>query len=211
MNQPLPATSDIERPRGTLNERRWEEVVAAAAEVFEEQGYPTATLQDIGSRVGLLKGSLYYYISSKEDLLFEILQRGHALGLRLIEEPLDVAGAEPPVRLAEFIRRWTEGVLDAGPEMHFVERDLQHLGQERRAVILAMRERIHRFPADIVRDGIERACFDPSVDPGVVANNLFNVLNATGRWYRGTGPLAREDLITWYTNLFLRGLGGARG
>ena len=209
MSRPTAAASDIDRPRGTLNEKRWEEVVAAAADVFEERGYPTATLEDIGRRVGLLKGSLYYYISSKEDLLFEILQRGHALGQSLIEEPPHVARAEPPVRLAEFIRRWTEGVLDAGPRMHFVERDVQHLGEERRAVILAMRERLHRFPADIVRDGIGRGCFDPSVDPGVVANNLFNVLNATGRWYRATGPLAREDLITWYTNLFLRGLGWA--
>ncbi|HEX5268499.1 MAG TPA: TetR/AcrR family transcriptional regulator [Acidimicrobiales bacterium] len=210
MTQPVSA-ADTERPRGTLNERRWEEVVAAAALVFEEQGYPTATLADIGRRVGLLKGSLYYYISSKEDLLFEILQRGYALGLALIEEPAGVAGAEPPVRLAEFIRRWTEGVLDAAPRMHFVERDVQHLGPERRAVIQAMRERIHGFAVDIVGDGIERGFFDSSVDPGVVANNLFNVLNTTGRWYRGTGPLAREEIIAWYTKLFLRGVGYAAG
>jgi AcrR family transcriptional regulator len=211
VNQPVSAASDTERPRGTLNEKRWNEVVAAAAEVFEEQGYPTATLQDIGRRLGLLKGSLYYYISSKEELLFEILQRGHSLGLTLIEEAPDVASADPPVRLAEFIRRWTEGVLGADPGMHFVERDVQHLGSERRAAILAMRDRIHRFPADIVRDGIERGFFDPSVNPGVVANNLFNVLNTTGRWYRDTGPVALEELITWYTKLFLRGLGAAEG
>ena len=69
-----------EPPRGTLNEERWQEVVDAAAKVFAEKGYRAATLRDIAAELGMLKGSLYYYIETKEDLLYELLRRVHEAG-----------------------------------------------------------------------------------------------------------------------------------
>ena len=85
-------------PRGTLNETRWEEVLAVSSKVFEEKGYRGATLQDIATRLGLLKGSLYYYIQSKEDLLFEILRRAHQQGIDFVAEPPDLEGARGGIR-----------------------------------------------------------------------------------------------------------------
>ena len=65
--------------------RRHLEVLEAAARVFHEKGYESTSIQDIADAVGILKGSLYYYITSKEDLLFEILQDVHEQGLRNLE------------------------------------------------------------------------------------------------------------------------------
>ena len=45
--------------RGALNEERWEEILIAAAQVFDERGYQATTLKDVASRVGLQTGSLY--------------------------------------------------------------------------------------------------------------------------------------------------------
>src|SRR5690348_10020612 len=97
-------------PRGTLNESRWDEVLSVAAEVFGEKGYRAATLRDIASRLGMLKGSLYYYIDSKEDLLFEILRRSHLRGVEFVAETADIRAAAPAERLAHLIRNWMAGV-----------------------------------------------------------------------------------------------------
>src|SRR4029077_17243643 len=56
-------------------QRGKQEVCDAAARVFHEKGYGSSSIQDIADGVGILKGSLYYYIDSKEDLLYEILRR----------------------------------------------------------------------------------------------------------------------------------------
>ena len=53
---------------------RDEEVVAAAAKVFYERGYSAATVQDIVDELGILKGSLYHYINTMEDLFFRIFE-----------------------------------------------------------------------------------------------------------------------------------------
>ncbi|HEY9563993.1 MAG TPA: helix-turn-helix domain-containing protein, partial [Nocardioides sp.] len=53
---------------------RWDDVVSAAARVFSEKGFGGASLEDVANEVGMLKGSLYNYIKSKEDLLFAIVR-----------------------------------------------------------------------------------------------------------------------------------------
>ena len=45
--------------------------------MFFERGYEATTTQDIGAALGLLKGSIYYYISSKQGLLVELVQQYH--------------------------------------------------------------------------------------------------------------------------------------
>ena len=57
--------------------RRQQESSTRPRAMFHEQGYSTS-IQEIAQAVGILKGSLYYYIRSKEDLLYAILQGVHA-------------------------------------------------------------------------------------------------------------------------------------
>ena len=51
-----------------------QEIIAAAASLFKKKGYRATTLEDIAASVGMLKGSLYYYIRSKEELLYLVVR-----------------------------------------------------------------------------------------------------------------------------------------
>ena len=84
------------RPPGTLRPERWNEIVDAAGDVFDEKGYAAARIEDIAARVGLLKGSLYYYIDSKEDLLFAIVDGNHSRGIAVVEQGAALESADPP-------------------------------------------------------------------------------------------------------------------
>jgi AcrR family transcriptional regulator len=59
------------------------EILQTAARVFRQKGFHAARIQDIADELGMRKGSLYHYISSKEDLI-----KGLAAGAleRMIEE-----------------------------------------------------------------------------------------------------------------------------
>ena len=72
--------------------RRRQEILEAAAGVFHEKGYKATSIQDIADAVGILKGSLYYYIRSKEDLLNEILQDVHQHAIANISRLDEVEG-----------------------------------------------------------------------------------------------------------------------
>lgn len=192
------------KPRGALNERRWQEVLDAAAALFEQKGFQSTTLQDVASEVKILAPSLYYYIRTKEELLFSVMRRAHQFGLALLEEPAELKGADAETRLEAFIRRWMGGTYP--PPIRMVERDIRFLDAEHRREVLAWRDEMDDYVAGIVRQGIEEGAFASTVDPGVAASTLFVVLNATRTWFREPGRISYLELTDWYAGLFLAGL-----
>jgi AcrR family transcriptional regulator len=190
--------------RGTLNEERWEEILRAAAEEFYENGYKAARLQDIGRRVGLLTGSLYYYIDSKEDLLFALVDAAHRKGLAIAEEDGDAAAADAPTRLRGFIERSMRLHLETRADsVSVVERDRVFLSAEHRSQVDQMRRTIRRFVVGIIEQGIAEGAFDPTIDPKIATGTLFATLNATRDWVRES-ELPR--VTEWYLRLFLNGM-----
>ena len=57
-------------------ERRYREVLDAAAAVFAEKSYAGASTRDIAERLGVRQASLYYYFPSKESALAAICELG---------------------------------------------------------------------------------------------------------------------------------------
>ena len=205
--EPIATTSP---PKGTLNAARWNEVLRAAAAVFNEKGYQSARIEDIAARVGILKGSLYYYIESKEDLLFALVVDGHTKGLATIDEDEhDETGAiDAEARLGAFISRWMAMVPTTGEYAQVTERDVRLLSDERRAAVMEMRNQMHRYVRKLVERGIDGGQFDAGIDPGAATNSIFELLNSTVRWFRPTGRLSYDDLATFYRAFVLNGLRG---
>jgi AcrR family transcriptional regulator len=201
---PPPAIDSV--PKSGVNPERWSEILDAAGQVFNEKGYQAARIEDIAGRVGILRGSLYYYIDSKEDLLYALSVAGHMSGLSTIEEDEVTRSADAPARLAAFIERWM-AMMPSHPEYSpITERDVRFLSEERRAVVTEMRIEMHGYARRIFEQGIAEHDFDPSIDPGVATNSLFELLNSTIRWFRPSGRLSHADVGEYYKQLVLRGV-----
>jgi AcrR family transcriptional regulator len=196
-------------PRGTLNEARWDEILEVAADVFIEKGYKSTTVQEIATRAGLLnKGSLYYYIETKEDLLYELAYRAHAVALRSLEEDDQLARSDARTRLITFIERRLADLRHPNPrDLFFIEYEFRSLGPERLASVMAMRRQLHKVLRGILDQGIAEGAFDPRMNPSVVVNSVFLLLNTTHRWYKPTGPASIGELVEWYQTFILRGVG----
>ena len=196
------------RRRGTLNDERWEQILNTAGEVFFEKGYQGATMQEIAARLGLLKGSLYYYIKTKEDLLYELAVRVHLESLEVLNEDPEVATADAPTRLSALIERWMRRISEAQPWGAYaaVEREFRSLGADRLREIYEYRSQLRSFVHGILEQGLAEGSFDPAVDPSVVINNMRNLLWTTPGWYQDSGRLSLDEVTYWYKTLFLRGL-----
>src|SRR2546423_12864337 len=97
--------------RSTKKTNRQAEVTEAAIEIFWQKGYRAASIQDVADKVGVLKGSLYYYIESKEDLLWRIIEDVHAQSSEILEESLAL-DVDPIERIRLFIERHVEWYLN---------------------------------------------------------------------------------------------------
>src|SRR5207247_8527620 len=63
-------------------------VFEVAAEVFHRKGYDNTSMSDVASAAGLTKAGLYHHISSKESLLYTVLDYGLDLTEAYVIRPL---------------------------------------------------------------------------------------------------------------------------
>lgn len=55
-------------------EKRPQQIMQAALEVFSEKGFRAATMEEIAQAAGVTKGTIYLYFSNKEELFIQTLQ-----------------------------------------------------------------------------------------------------------------------------------------
>jgi len=75
-------------------ERTRSELLAVATEVFAEQGYSGARVDEIAERTRTTKRMIYYYFESKEGLYLAALEHAY-LGIRAAERTIDVDRTDP--------------------------------------------------------------------------------------------------------------------
>src|SRR6266550_6525075 len=77
-------------------------VFEVAAEVFHRKGYDNTSMSDVAAAAGLTKAGLYHHISSKETLLYTVLDSGLDLTESYVMKPLQ-AVSDPVERLKMMI------------------------------------------------------------------------------------------------------------
>lgn len=83
-------------------------ILAAAADMFAEQGYSNASLDKVAARAGMSKGAVYWHFSSKQDLFLAILEQNLSRDLRVLAAQIqDVLTAEDPLAA---IHSWLEAM-----------------------------------------------------------------------------------------------------
>lgn len=186
--------------------RRNREVVDAAAKVFHVRGYADASVQDVADELGILKGSLYYYISTKEDLLFWLLEEVHEDVQRILGEVEALEGLAPLARLHEYVRRQVGYNVSNLEKISVYYHDVEQLGDEHRRDIKARRKAHERFVTGLIREAQTRGEIDPGSDPRVLANCVFAVVIWCYRWYKSGGAVARDELATRLADFACGGL-----
>jgi AcrR family transcriptional regulator len=185
--------------------RREQEILEAAAQVFHEKGYESTSIQDIADSVGILKGSLYYYITSKEDLLYEIIQGVHEEALRNLERTRAVEG-NALARLRAFaVIHFTYNAENRVKTAVFFQ-DFRSLGPERRKTIVDERDVYDNFVRDLIREGQEEGLICPDIDAKLAAITILGMLNWIYHWYRPGGSQTASEIAEAYGDFVVAGL-----
>ncbi|MBE3555698.1 MAG: TetR family transcriptional regulator [Firmicutes bacterium] len=180
-----------------------EEITAAALRLFREKGYHATSVQDIANAVGLEKGSLYYYITSKEDFLFTVARRKMTALNQKLEEI--VRSADPPQeKLRKAIHHHVLDIANDLDTMTVLLREMHGLSVARRSDIEAQTDTYRHLMAAILREGQETGAFVVSDDIIVMA--VLGAINWVYQWYRPNGRLTAEQIAEAYVQLFLYGL-----
>lgn len=180
-------------------------ILAAAKEVFFEQGVSQATVDDVAARAEVSKGTIYLYFPSKESLLAHLLLEGLTLLLRDLRRACQRragAPAEEQVRaLADAYLRFAQQrpnyfrlimAFDRGRFQEQIPQDLS-------ARIVARSNQCLEVVSNVLRQGMEAGGFQQG-DPWLAAGILWAGLN--GVLVLFASPVRREMLQVDLESMF---------
>jgi len=175
--------SDASSRRARRADERWENIVRSAIRVFGEKGYDRTTIRDVAEEVGMLGGSLYYYIDSKEDLLVAVLEEAHRRGWEaLTVPPIDETDVLTAVRTV--VERHVTFIAENALISSIFYYEFRNLSPDRRQSILELRQMFEDKLRRLIERGREEGIFDLTVDPHRAAVALQSLMNAVHQWFR---------------------------
>jgi AcrR family transcriptional regulator len=187
--------------------RRRQEVLQAAIKLFSEQGYEATSLLEVAEAVGLLKGSLYYYARSKEDLLYAIISEFHDEGVRLLAE-LEGSAADPLAKMDTFIRSGVIYMLSHRAEGTIYFHDAKALNDQRQQILRRQRRQMRESLEGIIRSGQKQKLIRQSLDPRVVSIAVNGAVN----WLAMAEPVGKNTKASYakfadqYTELLMQSI-----
>ena len=188
------------RPRAARSAPRRGEILDAAAHLFWEKGFGATNTQDIGERVGILKGSLYYYFDSKESLLLEIIEQIHLTLARSIEDVATLDGSALEKIWAFVYQAAVVNVVNHASCAVFVA-EFQRLGKEDQARMMRMRVHGDQVLQGFVVQGQEDGSVCELVDPELASTSILSMCSTIHRWYRPGAEWTPEAVAGAYADL----------
>lgn len=182
-----------------------EKVLAAAEELFAEQGYDATSVAQVVARAGVTKGALYHHFAAKEDLLFELYhsifsQQKAALN-RIVSR-----GGDPATVLRAIIDDLVVTTAARTRAVTIFGREASRLDKQRWYSLQEEWRHYQDTVRKVIRDAQEAGIFSDAASPEVISWAIFGFNNDLHNWYRPAGPKPATAIAKELSDFVLNGL-----
>ena len=178
-----------------------ERILVAANQLFSEQGYDGTPVSRIAAQSGMTTPNLYWHFSSKEELLFALLERMYLdwyEGMRAV-----IPDGTADVRLAAFVREYVRTQLRTSEGRSYSYATLlTSLGKEWRSELRRIERQINGLLREILQQGVDEGSFHVR-DVKIAAFAISNACEYVFSWYKPSGELTEEVVCDTYVDMML--------
>jgi len=181
-----------------------ERVLSAAARLFRTKGYAATTTREIAAELGIQKASLYYHISSKEDVLYQLClesMREHLEGLQAADDgPGDVLSRLRAAVDGQMARLHSDSDRNAAALL-----ELRALDPERHTTVVGMRDEYEARLREVVQEAQAAGVLRTDLDAKYLTLSLLSLINWSIFWFRPNGRLRADQLAALMFDIYLKG------
>jgi len=183
-------------------EEKRRKILENAAKLFAKKGYEKASLEEIAAKLKLTKASLYHYIKSKEEMLFEVQMQAIDQANAALEEVLrsDLSPVEKLSRAVKSHARIVtrEHVIGALRQQELI------LPRKWRDQVVAERDKFEKSFQKIILEGIESGVFRAE-NWKVSVLAALGALNWIITWYSARGALSSDEIGRAMADFIVKG------
>lgn len=185
-------------------ESRRHQILSTSSKLFAEKGFPGSSMRNISAQMGVEAASLYSHISSKEELLQEIIfPLGEEL-LKQLDEVNDIYfNGEEKLRVA--IKNHVEVLCRNMDAFQVFIQDWKYLTEPHLSQFKKMRDRYESGFRQIIQTGMDENIFE-NLDKKFVVLTLLSSVNWVAQWYNPEGPLTPEKIAENIADILIYGI-----
>ncbi|MGF6311745.1 AcrR family transcriptional regulator [Bradyrhizobium sp. i1.8.4] len=181
-----------------------EAIRKAGVRLIFERGYEAMSLRQLAAEVGIQAGSLYNHISTKQDLLFDLVQEHINDLLRELDLALE-GKADPVEKLRAFVAFHVTYHMTRKREVFIANSELRSLDPKNYDAVVELRGAYEQRLAQILTNGVSDGVFEV-VDIQVATFAIIALLTGLCTWYRPGGRLTQDAIIAAHEKLVLSGV-----
>lgn len=175
---------------------RRRQIMEIAAQIFARKGYRGTSMRDIGEAAGVLGGSLYHHIKSKDALFVEL----HHAALDAAEQQIAAAidcHDDPWGRLEAACATLLDIQLDPHSLTMPMMNDFREVPEQVRVALIDRRDRFEQLFRTLVAD----LPLPAEIDRSIYRNLLLSQLNSAADWVR-PGRMMPRDIAAQIVRVF---------
>lgn len=170
-----------------------QELVDAAARVFERQGYIEATISEIAAEAQVSKPTIYQYVSSKRWLLETIVEQVIYPLRQGIEEILESDDSHRE-KLEAYLRLQTDSAVKYRTYYRVLVADEHQLSPQALRNYRSWARDVNHAAEKLLHDCAEAGVVRDDMDLPATVNLINGMLMSISRWYRSSGHLTPDEL-----------------
>jgi len=140
-----------------------------------KKGYAQTSMREISTATGIDLRNLYYFIKSKEDILFLVFEMIHRPEIEIFDKQAIIDIDDPVEQLRTVIHQLIDFGYDYGQEIVLLYRESKSLSKRLRKIIMARESLFVAQLEEILKKGKERSVFhfeDSSFTANFIAYGL---------------------------------------
>lgn len=192
-------------PPASMQRRRANEILDAAAKVFAERGYHGASTQDIADVLGIRQASLYYYFPSKEIALELVCMKG-------VEGFFEAASevATKKISATEKVRGLVEAhlapLLDRADFVKTFLNERQYLPPLSRKKVGKLSRAYEKVIEKVIADGVASGEFRKGLNPRLMTLGLLGMCKSVAAWHGKDEAFSIAEVAAEYARILLGGI-----
>lgn len=181
------------------------QLIHAALVLFDSNGYPRTSVEDIVAKAKVTKGAFYHHFESKEEVL-EIIHNVYVESQIELCTRIMSDGGNPREQLRELARATITNLNQYRAHVSVYMQDRRFLTGQRKKNVLEKRSEIDKLFNSIIEDGVRGGYFRSDVSPKLITFGIIGMYAWVINWWKPSGSLSLQQIADQYVDVLLDGL-----
>jgi len=184
--------------------QKTKEIHRVIARLFAYRGYHSTSMREIARELGMNQSSLYHYFSSKEDILFKLMNDAIDDVFVTLED-IYAADLLPEDKLKRVLDSYIRSYAGDQERLILLVNEMNSLNEKYRHVLVEKQRRYVQLIKSILNELVGESKMK-KIDPTVAIFAFFGMVHYTIKWYHKDGPITLDELAKLFVEIFTKGI-----